>query len=52
MQRCLSSFKLAMLAEDVVLATYGCTVPGSEGMQGSLRGSIWWQTLGRRSFPS
>ena len=46
-QRRLSGFKLTMLAEDVVLATYICTVPGSEGLQGSLRSSIWRQTQGR-----
>lgn len=46
-QRRLSDFKLRLLSEDVILATYVCEVSGDEGPQRSLRSSIWKQVQGR-----
>ncbi len=46
-QRVLSDFKLTVLADGVVLASYICEVPGEEGPVRSLRSSIWKQIEGR-----
>lgn len=46
-QRRLSNFKLTILSEDVVLATYVCEVSGDKKPQQSLRSSIWKQSQGR-----
>lgn len=46
-QRRLRDFKLRRLAPEVVLATYVCEVPTAQGLQRSLRSSLWRKTQER-----
>ncbi len=45
-QRTLEDFRVRLLAEDVVLATYVCATPGADGTVRSLRSSVWRRQQG------